>query len=120
MPDPACSTDTRHPIRMPQQFIDIHHEAPAQPAFGAPCNGCGVCCLIDTCPAGRLRFRQKHGPCPALCWSAAERRYLCGLLSAPGDYLPGLPHRATPLLSRLFARWIAAGRGCDCSARLAD
>ena len=73
--------------------------APAKPAPGAPCNGCGVCCLAETCPIGRIRFLQIRGPCPALRWR--DERYECGLLADAGPFKP------------LIARWIAAGKGCD-------
>ena len=99
-----------------EQTIHLHRAAPEKPAEGQPCNGCGVCCALETCPAGRLRFLQKQGPCPALEWSAGETRYRCGLLTRPGHYLGWLPRSAEMLARRLLSRWIAAGQGCDCSA----
>lgn len=96
------------------QVIHVHRDAPAKPAVGAPCNGCGVCCAAETCPAGRLRFLQRRGPCPALEWHGD--RYRCGLLQAPDRYfglLRWLPQSATRLAARAFGRWIAAGAGCD-------
>lgn len=104
---------------MRQRTIDIHPAAPAKPAVGQACNGCGVCCLLETCPVARLRFLQRNGPCPALEWSATESRYRCGLLRRPAHYLP-LPPRGEPLARRLLARWIAAGQGCDCDASISD
>ena len=101
-------------------MIKLHIASPAQPPEGEPCNGCGVCCALETCPAGRLRFLKIRGPCPALEWSDEARCYRCGLLNRPGHYLGWLPHAATSIASRLFARWIAAGQGCDCSARIED
>ncbi len=89
--------------------VELHREAPAKPAEGQPCNGCGVCCALETCPLGRLRFLRRRGPCPALSWSAAAGRYHCGLL---------LAHAPDSLRGRLCARWIAAGSGCDCSAEV--
>lgn len=100
---------------MAETIIHLHRDAPSKPAEGAPCNGCGVCCALETCPAARLRFLQKSGPCPALEWSGDKSRYHCGLLLRPNHYLP-LPEFATPLTRRLLARWIAAGIGCDCTA----
>ena len=41
--------------------------------------------------------------------------FVCGLLIRPAHYLKCLPNRGEVLASRLFARWISAGRGCDCS-----
>ena len=101
---------------MRECIIHLHHAAPAKPAEGMECNGCGVCCALETCPAARLRFLRKVGPCPALEWSVAATRYHCGLLARPTSYFGWLPKTAEKLLSRLLARAIAAGRGCDCSA----
>jgi hypothetical protein len=98
------------------EIIHLHHKAPPKPAEGLPCNGCGVCCALETCPAARLRFLQKRGPCPALQWSATELRYHCGFLSQPQAYFSWLPKLANALTQRLFYRWISAGKGCDCSA----
>ena len=103
---------------MREQTILLHPAAPAKPAEGLPCNGCGVCCALETCPAGRLRFLRVTGPCPALEWMATDHRYVCGLLTHPAYYLKWLPNRFEPLASRLFTRWISAGRGCDCSAEI--
>jgi hypothetical protein len=101
-----------------KQIVHLHRTAPAKPAAGQACNGCGVCCALETCPAARLRFLQKAGPCPALVWSAAAGCYRCGLLESPEHYLGWLPPAAAPLARRLLARWIAAGQGCDCSAEV--
>lgn len=103
---------------MPEQTIRLHHAAPLKPAEGQPCNGCGVCCALETCPAARLRFRQAGGPCPALEWSATETRYRCGLLVRPAHYLGWLPVVGAATARRLMARWISAGNGCDCSAEI--
>ncbi|MBS1159123.1 MAG: hypothetical protein H6R15_1542 [Proteobacteria bacterium] len=105
---------------MQQEIIHLQSAAPKKPLAGEACNGCGVCCALETCPVARLRFLQKKGPCPALRWSAEATLYRCGLLSAPGNYLPCLPKVAEALTSRLLARWIAAGKGCDCTAEPAN
>ena len=99
---------------MRETIIELHQEAPAKPLPGQPCNGCGVCCAMETCPVGRLRFRQTHGPCPALTWSGKDRRYHCGLLRTPQAYFRWLPRFAEAPARRLLARWIAADTGCDC------
>lgn len=101
---------------MRETVIHLHQAAPAKPAQGETCNGCGVCCALTTCPVARLRFLQVKGPCPALIWSATELRYRCNFLLRPAHYLSGLPRALEPLASRLFARWISAGSGCDCDA----
>lgn len=100
---------------MNEKVIHLHHAAPAKPDEGQPCNGCGVCCALETCPVARLHFLQKIGPCPALEWSSGQSRYQCGLLVRPGNYLGWLPPAGESIARRLFARWIAAGKGCDCS-----
>lgn len=87
--------------------IAIHVEAPAKPASGDACTGCGVCCLAEPCPLGMLASRRRRGACAALRWDATERRYRCGLVSSQW-----------PLLAALARRWIAAGRGCDSDAEL--
>ena len=101
---------------MKDQIIHLHRSAPAKPAEGQPCNGCGVCCALEPCPAARLRFLQKAGPCPALEWSVVETRYHCGLLTRPAHYLGWLPSSGEAVARRLLTRWIAAGKGCDCTA----
>jgi len=95
----------------------IHPEAPPKPAVGEPCNGCGLCCLAEPCPVGVLVTLRTQGPCRALEWSGADRRYRCGMLVHPTRYLgaSGLPPQSLPnrLLRRWSARMIAAGIGCD-------
>jgi hypothetical protein len=103
-----------------QQIIHLHNTAPAKPAVGEACNGCGVCCALETCPAARVRFLQTAGPCPALEWSAEENLYRCGLLLRPAHYLGWLPAFVEAGARRLFGRWIAAGKGCDCDAEVSQ
>src|SRR5262245_37322378 len=105
------------------QIIYIEPAAPAKPALMQPCNGCGVCCLVEPCPLGQLLSRRRHGACTALRWQAGAAVYRCGAVLEPEVVLraalprglrwtqPGL----LPLLRRLARRWIAAGQGCDCS-----
>jgi len=109
---------------MPHKQWTIHAEpqAPAKPVWGAPCNGCGVCCLAEPCPLGMVLSRRRHGACSALRWQAATRTYQCGaLVDTPQvlhDALPRFVRRLAPwlvgVLRRLAPRWIAAGQGCDC------
>lgn len=91
----------------------IHPEAPPKPTWGAPCNGCGVCCLSEPCPLGMVLSGRRQGSCAALRWDDADKRYQCGALSAPESVLRPGWRWATPLLRRLAPRWIAAGVGCD-------
>jgi hypothetical protein len=98
---------------MPRQTIPLHAAAPVKPAYGAACNGCGVCCAYATCPLGRIVFLRRRGPCPALRWSVAQSRYHCGLAVAPGDYLAWLPAALSGFVARSVLRRIAANTGCD-------
>ncbi|WP_290900437.1 hypothetical protein [Aquabacterium sp.] len=107
------------------QVIHIHPEAPPKPAEGAPCNGCGVCCLAEPCPVGMLISRKRQGACDALVWSEASdtapARYQCGLmLRAAGP--DGPDWRVGPLWRRVWLAWvrrlISAGSGCDASLAL--
>ncbi|MDO9238317.1 MAG: hypothetical protein Q7U28_20060 [Aquabacterium sp.] len=104
------------------QVIYIRPESPAKPPLGAPCNGCGVCCLAAPCPVGILVSRRLRGACSALVWSDSARRYHCGLLVSSGDVdescAPPKPwwRRVTRALWLRWARrMISAGSGCDAS-----
>lgn len=104
-----------------QTVIHIHPEAPAKPPVGAPCNGCGVCCLVEPCPLGVLLSRRRRGACQALRWNADSAFYQCGAVVAAQvvlqDALPAgwgvLNRLLAPVLPSLARRWIAAGSGCD-------
>jgi hypothetical protein len=85
-----------------RRIIEIHTEAPAKPAFGAPCNGCGVCCLAEPCPLGVLLSRRLTGACVAVRWQGD--RYVCGALE----------DRPNGPWGWLLRRWISSGSGCDC------
>lgn len=93
--------------------IALHAAAPAKPAVGEPCNGCGVCCAVGPCPVGLFALRQFRGACRALLWQAEQSRYVCGMVVRPSDYLRWLPVRLDAGAGRLAARSIAAGLGCD-------
>ncbi|MDD0810266.1 hypothetical protein PSQ20_07965 [Curvibacter sp. RS43] len=96
-----------------RRVIEIHAEAPPLPAFGTPCNGCGLCCLAEPCPLGMWVSRRRTGACRALQWEAEARRYRCGVVAEPQRFVPAGLQRLAPLLSRLARRWISAGSGCD-------
>jgi hypothetical protein len=100
------------------RVIHIHADAPTKPEFGAPCNGCGVCCMTEPCPLGVLVSRKRQGACKALEWHAAEHLYRCGMLRSSSQHLWGSAWpRLDALLGRLSRRWIAAGMG-GCDARI--
>ncbi|WP_409827282.1 hypothetical protein [Acidovorax sp.] len=91
----------------------LHPDAPAKPLEGAPCNGCGLCCLTEPCPLGAIVSRKRMGACKALRWSDADRRYWCGMVLDPGS-VTGLTHPwAVRVLATLARRWIASSVGCD-------
>jgi hypothetical protein len=106
--------------------IAIEPAAPPKPAFGAPCNGCGVCCLAQPCPLGMVLSARRHGPCAALRWHARESVYRCGAIAQPREVLTAVlpaPLRATagplaPVLAVLARRSIALQVGCDCDLQV--
>ena len=104
----------------------IQPAAPAKPAVGQACNGCGLCCLYQPCPVGMVVSRSRHGPCRALVWVDQESLYRCGLLQKFEPSGVGHPEKADPtrplqrLLHRVVRRWIAAGHGCDADLQPGD
>jgi len=101
-----------------QQIISINALAPDKPVVGQPCNGCGVCCAAAPCPVSLALLPQKQQTCVALQWSDHQRRYFCGMVVSPNDYLTWLPASLNQAASRIFKRWIAAGQACDSDAEL--
>jgi hypothetical protein len=97
----------------PRTVVWLHPDAPAKPALGLPCNGCGVCCLAEPCPLGMLVSRRRRGPCAALRWDGAQARYLCGMVANPAGVTGLRPRWVAAPLAWLARRWIAAGVGCD-------
>ena len=83
--------------------IRIHPAAPAKPAWGSACNGCGVCCLSEPCPVGMVVSLRRRGACRALAWDEAAAHYRCTLMKIR-------------VLKAFARRWIAAGQGCDSDA----
>ena len=101
-----------------QVIIHLELGAPHKPPVGYTCNGCGVCCALETCPIARIVFLQRKGPCPALEWSQSTSRYHCGLLVQPERYLwlaRVLSGRFRSFIQRLMSRSISEGSGCDCT-----
>lgn len=99
--------------RGPYRTVLIHPAAPPPPAPGAPCNGCGLCCLAEPCPLGMLVSHRRSGPCAALRWSEADQRYWCGMVADPAGVTGWRHPWVLRGLRRLAQRWIAAGAGCD-------
>jgi hypothetical protein len=109
---------------MPSRYTTIAIEplAPPKPAPGAPCNGCGVCCLAQPCPVGIVLSGRRHGACVALRWNSTLAAYRCGAVAQPqqvlAERLPrgarGLAAPLAPMLAALARRSIALDLGCDC------
>lgn len=100
--------------------VHIHPAAPAKPAYGQPCNGCGQCCLVEPCPLGMVVSRKRSGACDALRWHDQGGRYVCGLVADPAQVLGSRWRWLAPLVARLARRWISAGSGCDAALESAD
>ena len=94
------------------RVIFLHALAPAKPAPGQPCNGCGVCCAAEPCPVGMLLSRRTKGACVALQWNPQLQTYRCGVAA---KRWVALPRGVAQVLRAWALRWISAGSGCDCS-----
>lgn len=105
--------------------VTIHIEplAPPKPAPGAPCNGCGVCCLVQPCPIGIVLSGRRQGACVAVRWNPQQAVYRCGALAWPEQvlvawlplWLRRLAAPLAPALAALARRSIALDAGCDCT-----
>lgn len=94
---------------------------PDKPSKGSDCNGCGVCCIAETCAVGLEAFGDSHQVCPALYWS--ENQFRCGLMQNPfsfispeqkGEYLNPKIHQFGEKLSAEYYQYlIGANVGCD-------
>lgn len=102
------------------QTVVLRADAPAKPAVGERCNGCGICCAAERCPVAWLFLSRARESCAALAWDAAAQRYVCGMVVQPSDYLRWLPQRWQPRAGAWFAYRIAAGQGCDFDATEID
>jgi hypothetical protein len=81
-----------------------------KPLYGQPCNGCGVCCLLEQCPISEQLFGPR-ALCPAL-EKADGGRLVCGLMVSAPTYIEGPPELAK-LLGEAFGVMLGAGSGCD-------
>lgn len=82
-----------------------------KPAFGSPCNGCGLCCIVSPCQLA-VEYLGATDKCPAL--ERSGDRYSCGLVTDPARHLGVFPESG-PMLSRMFGEMLGVGRGCDAS-----
>lgn len=73
-----------------------------KPKFGEACNGCGLCCIMEVCVAGKIVFGDAaEGPCPALIRQGDKWR--CGII------LMEKAARLEPITANTL------GIGCGCS-----
>ena len=89
-----------------------------KPPHGAPCNGCGLCCMTSLCPLASHHFKRGglEAPCPALERTPAG--YTCGLIANPMTYARAIAlEHGVEATSAAAAVLNGAGLGCD--ARLA-
>lgn len=100
------------------QTVTVHPQAPAKPATGAQCNGCGVCCAAESCPVAMVFLWQWRGACRALVWQDESRRYVCGMVLGPEQHVHFLPRYWVRRLGGFFAARISAGSGCDFDAQV--
>ena len=84
-----------------------------KPRHGAPCNGCGHCCMSSPCPLASATFGDKwSAPCPALERSAGK--HACGMILHPERYVPALVRNfGAPVVQRSAAVLLGVGTGCD-------
>ena len=54
-------------------------DIPEPPGEGAPCNGCGMCCVLALCPLAAMA-KAKGPPCEHLLWHKVERRFRCEMV----------------------------------------
>ncbi|MDR1848891.1 MAG: hypothetical protein LBQ75_02515 [Zoogloeaceae bacterium] len=103
--------DTKDLPTMQSYRIFLRPDAPQKPLAGEPCNGCGVCCLVEPCPVGVLLTLRLCGACSLLCWE--DGRYLCRALTRWQAQEGKSQNGYRRFFQALFRRWIAAGTGCD-------
>lgn len=81
-----------------------------RPAFGSPCNSCGLCCLREQCPIS-LGFFGNHPVCPAL--RQESPRLICGLCVDATPYLSSDLAQHGQLFTDAIRLLLGAGQGCD-------
>jgi len=102
------------------QEVELHPQSPEKPGYGAPCNGCGVCCAAGPCPVAFAFLFQFRGKCRALLWQDEPSRYVCGMAACPDVYVKLIPEKWRGYSGRFFASCIAVGAGCDSVAEIFD
>ena len=84
-----------------------------KPPYKSLCTHCGSCCLQMTCSIGRLVFKTKEGPCPALEWRP-DGTSSCGLTNDPAKFAPMRARlKGVTVLRDAMKLSLAAGKGCE-------
>lgn len=94
-----------------------------KPAFGSPCNGCGICCIAQVCDLGVGLGDDQN--CKAL-FQRSNGSFACGLVEDPYRFVPEEELSKWRCLDRmsegaageqalknLYSEMLGAGRGCD-------
>lgn len=90
-------------------LVAAKHDLPPKPRWGQPCNGCGLCCILEQCPISLATF----GPeliCPALTMRPGSSG--CGLVETPGAFFND---DMADELGAFIALILGVGTGCDAS-----
>jgi hypothetical protein len=84
---------------------------PLKPAYGSPCNGCGLCCEAQQCPLSEMLLGE-HDLCPAL--TPLGNVYVCGLVADTWRFFHSSgKDEADSALRSAIAYLLGAGIGCD-------
>lgn len=79
---------------------------PDKPPYGSPCNGCGLCCSLELCLAGKLVYGlDRPAPCPGLKITPDGARTYCSLVAA----------EAEANLDQVLVNLLGIGFGCSMS-----
>lgn len=81
-----------------------------KPAYGSPCNSCGLCCLAEQCPLSEAMFGRQR-VCPAL-EKGAEGRLVCGLVANTTRYA-SVRRWPEAVVREAFLVLIGGDAGCD-------
>lgn len=83
------------------------------PGHGAPCTGCGLCCMAEPCELADMFLGKPSAPCPALEFE--DGRHWCGLVRRPHHYIADMAGKpwADSVLQPMFAAALGLGAGCD-------
>ena len=94
-----------------KRAVALTHDLPQKPLFGKPCNGCGLCCLSETCELAKelIPKASERSICPALEFQ--DGRYRCGMVQRPHSYIPGLEEK--PWADRVIIPMVIASLGIN-------